>query len=92
MLSAVSGCVYIILVVAANLNATDTEKWAKNFLISFAQALGVGQIFKVFLTVAIMRIMPHTKNPKLKRVLRLLMDPITVRAVAFYAMNKKSSR
>ena len=86
MLIVFAGCVYIILAVAANMEAVDTEKWAKNFLISFAQDLGVGQIFKVFLTVVIMRIMPKSKNAKLKRILRFLMDPITMRAVAFYAI------
>ena len=86
MLIVFAGYVYIILAVAANMEAVDTEKWAKNFLISFAQDLGVGQIFKVFLTVVIMRIMPKSKNAKLKRILRFLMDPITMRAVAFYAI------
>ena len=30
--------------------------------------------------------MSKSKNPKLKKILRLFVDPITVRAVAFYAM------
>ena len=71
------------------MKAYDTEKWAKNCLISCAQDLGVGQIFKVSLTVTIMQIIPNSKNAKLKSVLKFLMDPTTMRAIAFYAMNDR---
>ena len=52
MLNVFAGCVYIILAVAANMEPVNTERRAKGFLISFAQDLGVGQIFKVLLTVS----------------------------------------
>ena len=86
VISAFAGCIYIILVVAANLTPEDTEKWAKSFLISFAQDLGVSQIFKVLLTVAVIRVMAKTQNGKLKKLLKILVDPITVRAIAINAI------
>ena len=86
VLSAFAGCIYIILVVAANLTPEDTEKWSKSFLISLAQDLGVSQIFKVLLTVVVIRIMAKTRSQRVKKYLALLVDPITVRAIAIHAI------
>ena len=86
VLSAIAGCIYIILVVAANLTTEHTQKWAKSVLISFAQDLGVGQIFKVLLTVVVIRIMAKKKSRRVKKYLAILVDPITVRAIVIHAM------
>lgn len=86
VLGAFAGCVYITLVVAANLTPEDTEKWAKSFLISLAQDLGVNQMFKVLLTVVAVRILIKTRSPRLQKYLALFVDPITVRAIAIHAI------
>ena len=86
VLTALTGCIYIILVVAANLETEDTEKWSKSFLISLAQDLGVSQIFKVLLTVVVIRIMAKTRSQRVKKYLAILVDPITVRAIAIHAI------
>ena len=82
---------YMVLVISAN---PDPEKedeakdWAINYLISLAQDMGASQIFKVLLTVICLRMLVGARNQTFKKVLKLLIDPVTVRALAMSIKTK----
>ena len=76
---------YMVLVISANPDPEkedEAQDWAINYLISLAQDMGASQVFKVLLTVVCMRMMVSARNQTFKKVLKLLIDPVTVRALA----------
>ena len=81
---------YMILVIFANSEDSEAQNWAINYLISLAQDMGVNQILKVILTIVSLRIMVGAKNQKLKIILKLLIDPVTVRSLAMAAKTMSS--
>lgn len=74
---------YIVLVVAANTDSAQSQRWAKNFLISFGQDLGVNQVIKVIVTCILLKIYTRTNGEGawISR-LKFLMDFLTIRAIA----------
>ena len=85
---------YIVLVIFANSedNEGEAENWAINYLISLAQDMGVSQIIKVLLTIVCLRLRASARNPTFKKILALMIDPVTVRALAMTAMTMPSRR
>ena len=81
---------YMVLVIFANSEDSEAQNWAINYLISLAQDMGVNQILKVILTIISLRIMVGAKNQKLKIILKLLIDPVTVRSLAMAAKTMSS--
>ena len=79
---------YIVLVIFANSEPDEAQNWATNYLMSLGQDMGVSQIFKVLLTVVCLRMMINVKGSKLKKILKALLDPVTVRALAMLVMPK----
>ena len=79
---------YIVLVIFANSDADEARNWATNYLMSLGQDMGVSQMFKVLLTIVCLRMMINVKGSKLKKLLRHLVDPVTVRAMAMVVMLK----
>ena len=76
------GCGYIVLVVAANSSPEESQKWGTNFMISLAQDLGTSQVFKVVLSIILIRLVPKVHNKKLLWIMKKAMDPMSVRALA----------
>ena len=75
---------------AANSEAEESARWAKNFLISFAQDLGANQVVKVVLTVVLLRIFVRIEgNGKWAKVVKVLMDVVTARAVAMASIQSQ---
>ena len=81
---------YMVLVIFANSEDSEAQNWAINYLISLAQDMGVNQILKVILTIVSLRIMVGAKSQKLKIILKLLIDPVTVRSLAMAAKTMSS--
>lgn len=82
-------CHYIVLVVFANSDEPESKDWAINFLISLVQDMGVSQMFKVILTIVCLRILLATKVPRYRKLAKMLVDRVTVRALAMSAMSKE---
>lgn len=81
-LCVLGGCVYAVLVVSANTDSEISKKWAKNFMTSMAQDMGVSQVIKVLITVALIKIIAKGQKPKTVKILRFGVDPIITRALA----------
>ena len=82
VLGAAAGSVYAVLVVAANSKLDDSQRWAKNFLISFGQDMIINQVLKACLTVVICKILfKHKVGGCLGKGLKALIDLVTLRAI-----------
>ena len=81
-LGVLGGCTYAVLVVAANTDSEISKKWARNFMTSMAQDMGVSQVFKVLVTVALIRIISKGQSARTVKWLKLGIDPIMTRALA----------
>ena len=77
---------YIVLVIFANSEDSEAQYWAINYLISLAQDMGVSQIIKVLLTIVCLRMLVGARSARFKKILALMIDPVTVRALAMSAM------
>ena len=81
---------YIVLVIFANSEDSEAQYWAINYLISLAQDMGVSQIIKVLLTIVCLRMLVGARSARFKKILALMIDPVTVRALAMSAMTMPS--
>lgn len=81
VLAVVAGCHYVAIVVAANSDMETTQKWTKNFLLSLAQDMGTTQMFKVMMTVIVMKIISRGASKRKIKILRRFLDPLTARAL-----------
>ena len=83
VLGAAAGCNYAVLVVAANSTPEESQRWAKNFLISFGQDMVINQVLKACLTVVICKILYKNKiSGGVGKIMKGLMDLVTLRAIA----------
>lgn len=82
VLGAAAACNYAVLVVAANSKTEESQRWAKNFLISFGQDMIINQVLKVCLTVMICKILFKSKiSGRVANMLKASMDLVTLRAI-----------
>lgn len=81
---------YTVLVIFANSEDSEAQYWAINYLISLAQDMGVSQIIKVLLTIVCLRMLVGARSARFKKILALMIDPVTVRALAMSAMTMPS--
>lgn len=86
VLAAAAAGNYIVLVVAANNKPEDSQRWAKNFLLSFAQDLGVNQVIKALVTVILLKILVRRRKGDFPKYFKIFMDLVTMRAIAMASM------
>ncbi len=77
------GCTYINLVVAANSENYESQRWGKNLLISLFQDIFVNQVLKLLLTLYILKRLNKRKRKKcVVKFMRFFIDKLAVRALA----------
>jgi len=86
VIASIAASIYSVLVVAANSSIEDSQNWAKNFMISISQDMVTSQIIKVLLTVFLFKCFVNAKNKCAKFLLKILVDPLTARALAMISL------
>ena len=87
ILGAVVSCHYIVLVVAANSTDEESKKWAQNYLISLAQAMGISPVVRVLLTVVVLKMIKKGHSRRTVKIMKLLLCKMTTRALAMVQSN-----
>lgn len=84
------GCVYIILVVAANSTFEESKTWSKNFLITLNQDMFVTPLIKVCITIVGLKRIRYIKHRLLFKIAKSLADPLTTRALTILTVKPMS--
>lgn len=84
------GCIYIILVVAANSTYEESKTWSKNFLITLNQDLFVTPLIKVILTIVVLTKIRKIKSKLWFKIATKLADPLTTRALTILTIKPMS--
>ena len=78
-----------MLVVAASSDDDESKKWAQNYLISLAQALGISPVARVLLTIVLLKMISKGQSRGKVKIMKLLVCKMTTRALAMVQSNLK---
>lgn len=89
-----AGCIYTMLVVAANSEMDESATWSKNFMITIVQDTFAMPLAKVFLTLYMLKNVGNVKKRWMWKIMRVFINKIVARslAVAMYQTQEADSK
>ena len=92
VLAVLGGCNYAVLVIAANSKTSEVKQWLKSYMISFLQDIFTAELIKIFLNAVFIRALTRQPSRWGYKMMKLLVDPLIVRAVAMSNCPKHTPR
>ena len=92
VLAVFGGCNYAVLVIAANSKTSEVKQWVKSYMISFVQDIFTTELIKVFLNAVFIRALTRQPGKCSYKIMKLVVDPLIVRAIAMSNCPKHAAR